>query len=598
MIDFNTGTYWMGPPLKNKIQIQLDLGKNYNVYDIFIWFGLKPQGFYVWCSAHNFYVNEFERLMSSTEVWGRMRLLVRGTPFKMRYLRVDLHKSYVDEEGKLGTSIRDIAIYQFRNLAEGRPSGASNTWSYPPSRITDSDTTNWWMSKFGAAQADLIFDLGSDKNIAGVDVKFKYLARYFTFSYAPESAGLTNTTPWKLIILKNGNYDLDVTFPSTGSHFKGRYIKMHMKFPYTKIFHPDLPADLAKQDYVFAIQQVKFWEHTGGGGVVGIQNLDGTEFNTIVWGQRQPGEWMVGSENDVFTKEVGGGVFQEDQGNPVHIVMTIATVERQTDLRKIKMALYRNGVAYGDPWHIYEPITKRRLRDAYQTRMVFGVRSTVYTNDTSKGWQLHKSNWDCGTSRATDYSGLTLSQCLVFCSGYSYAANWSSGLVACRCYDVCGAGQATDVAGGYTNEVHVQIAGIAGTHSLTHSPYFWGKIYNVTLIQNALSPEEVMGLYAAHRSLGAELGCHCYDACPVGFNRFNKTVPVPCSGQGICLRNAVGQPLGPGTCQCLPGFSGKDCSQHCSDLSQYGCCKIDDDCPSWSFCNTAEQACHNVSKPG
>merc|ERR1719191_1856449 len=117
--------------------------------------------------------------MTSTSIWGRLRLETRGTPFKMRFVRLEIEKSYRDPEYQLGTSIRDIAIYQFRNLAESQPSGASNTWDYPPSWISDDNRENWWMSKFGAREADVVYDLGSEVNIAGVDIQFKYLARRF-----------------------------------------------------------------------------------------------------------------------------------------------------------------------------------------------------------------------------------------------------------------------------------------------------------------------------------------------------------------------------------------------------------------------------------
>merc|ERR1711879_1120305 len=74
--------------------------------------------------------------------------------------------------------------------------------------------------------------------------------------------------------------------------------------------------------------------------------------------------------------------------------------------------------------------------------------------------------------------------------------------------------------------------GAGAIHGKTHSPYFEGRIYNITILKNALSLEEVRGLYAAPRG-GTEVGCHCFDACPVGRNRFYPDVDVPCSGQGV-----------------------------------------------------------------
>lgn len=90
---------------------------------------------------------------------------------------------------------------------------------------------------------------------------------------------------------------------------------------------------------------------------------------------------------------------------------------------------------------------------------------------------------------------------------------------------------------------------------------------------------------------GKELGCHCYDACPVGSNRFFPQIAVPCSGHGACLRSESGEPFADGKCQCLPGYSGTACQYHCAELSETGCCTIDDDCPFGLRCNQEAKAC-------
>merc|ERR1719217_1353780 len=108
---------------------------------------------------------------------------------------------------------------------------------------------------------------------------------------------------------------------------------------------PDKPGDEKAAGYVFSLASLQVWEHTGGGGAVGLQNLDGTEFNSIVWGQRQPGEWMLGSESDIFTHDVNGGAFKDDEGNPAHIVVTFRKV-RSTNptMSGREIAFYRNGL--------------------------------------------------------------------------------------------------------------------------------------------------------------------------------------------------------------------------------------------------------------
>jgi hypothetical protein len=367
----------------------------------------------------------------------------------------------------------------------------------------------------------LIIDLGEDKNVAGITGVWKHIAAHYRIDYSSD-----NTT-WKQAVHIGSNSNSNINIPSDKHHFKGRYVRIYMANSRGQIFHPDDPDNFKNQGYVFGLESIQIWEHTGGGGAVGIQNLDGTEFNSIVWGQRQPGEWMLGSEKDVFTQDVGGGAFKQDQGNPAHIVLTWQKVWTDNPgMHRTQLRFYRNGLPYGEPYE--KEVPAGRLTYVNNTRMVFGVRSSIFANETF------------------DFNS------------------------------------------------------IAGVHSLTHSPYFWGKIYNVTLLRNALQPEEVAGLYNVVKG-GTELGCHCFDACPYGFNRFNRSVPVPCSGQGTCLRNEEGIPMASGKCVCLPGYSGDNCQDHCSELSIWGCCEIDDDCPHAHWCDRSTKACNNqtkVAQPG
>jgi hypothetical protein len=130
--------------------------------------------------------------------------------------------------------------------------------------------------------------------------------------------------------------------------------------------------------------------------------------------------------------------------------------------------------------------------------------------------------------------------------------------------------------------------------------YFSGTIQSMTLLTQELSAEEVMGLYNAKFDYRNERACHCYDACPVGQNKYFNTgadaIDVPCSGQGVCLRkydSATGLPVG-GECKCSPGFSGPACEIHCSEPGK-GCCTVDDDCPVNMVCDLDKNYC--VSSP-
>jgi hypothetical protein len=392
------------------------------------------------------------------------------------------------------------------------------------------------MSRFNAITAILHMDLGAAYNVAGVTGELQFLCNHYRIEYS-----LDNVT-WNPAIWVSGNgvKEIYVNPMDAAKHFNGRYLRITMEQASgaDRIDHPDQPGVELARGQVYGLKYIQVWEHTGGGGAVGIQNLDGTQFNSIVWGQRAPGEWMLGSESDVFTDNLGGGSFKEDEGYPVQIVVTFKKVFPINPLyRRTEIRFYRNGLPYGKTYEMETPMG--RLSEANQMRLVVGVRSTIFVNDT---YPDDLSTLPCNATHKH------------------------------------------------------KLCDVAGVHGLTHSPFFWGSIHNATLIQNALNPEEVAGLYKVVRG-GEELGCHCYDACPVGRNRFNRDVDVPCSGQGVCLRNKEGIPLGTGTCECLPGFSGVDaqgkpnCEKHCSELSEWGCCEIDDDCPEGHVCDKNTKAC-------
>lgn len=77
-----------------------------------------------------------------------------------------------------------------------------------------------------------------------------------------------------------------------------------------------------------------------GGGVVTLQDLSGTVFDSIVYGERQPGRWISGSDNFQRTQDVGGKA-QTDRilDVPVHIAITYAADGT--------ISIYCDGRAYG-----------------------------------------------------------------------------------------------------------------------------------------------------------------------------------------------------------------------------------------------------------
>ena len=118
-----------------------------------------------------------------------------------------------------------------------------------------------------------------------------------------------------------------------------------------------------------------------------------------------------------------------------------------------------------------------------------------------------------------------------------------------------------------------------GKHALTHNPFFSGTIQMATIIRGELLEDEVRGLYEAQFG-GRERGCHCHDACRVSYNQFHPDVPIPCGGHGVCLVT--------GQCQCLPGYWGRACENHCT---LRGCCTTDDDCLPGLECDLEKTMC-------
>lgn len=76
-----------------------------------------------------------------------------------------------------------------------------------------------------------------------------------------------------------------------------------------------------------------------GGGVIGVQSFDGAKFDAIVYGEREPGRWVAGSNFFLRTQDVGGAAEAEAAQRPVHIAVVYAADRTIT--------VYRDGLPYG-----------------------------------------------------------------------------------------------------------------------------------------------------------------------------------------------------------------------------------------------------------
>ena len=99
-----------------------------------------------------------------------------------------------------------------------------------------------------------------------------------------------------------------------------------------------------------------------GGGVVGVQTIDGHRFDSIVFGEKEPNRWMAGSEGFVRYQSFQAGEETEAAMRPVHIAIVYSEDGTVT--------AYRDGQPYGQPYDsgeaaIFEPGT---------AQVVFGMR--------------------------------------------------------------------------------------------------------------------------------------------------------------------------------------------------------------------------------
>jgi hypothetical protein len=78
-----------------------------------------------------------------------------------------------------------------------------------------------------------------------------------------------------------------------------------------------------------------------GGGVMTVQDRRGGVFDSIVYAERSPQEWLSGSNNHKRTEEFGGPADDEADKRPVHVAITY---------QGNKVTGYRDGVRYGESY--------------------------------------------------------------------------------------------------------------------------------------------------------------------------------------------------------------------------------------------------------
>jgi hypothetical protein len=115
-----------------------------------------------------------------------------------------------------------------------------------------------------------------------------------------------------------------------------------------------------------------------GGGVMTIESADGHVFDSIVFGERNPGKWMAGSEYGVRFRDVDG---PKESAGPAELVH-LAIAYRDDG----EIAIYRNGVPYGSS---YLPQPAQRF-SANSARLLIGKRHTGGGNPFFQG-EIHEA---------------------------------------------------------------------------------------------------------------------------------------------------------------------------------------------------------------
>ena len=105
------------------------------------------------------------------------------------------------------------------------------------------------------------------------------------------------------------------------------------------------------------------------GGAVTVETLDGQVFDSIVFAERNPGQWMAGSDFFRRTQDVRGPVESEAAKRPVHVAIAYHADGR--------IAVYRDGVPYGESYTSTGPIEF----SPGKSHVVLGLRHSPATAD-------------------------------------------------------------------------------------------------------------------------------------------------------------------------------------------------------------------------
>jgi hypothetical protein len=146
---------------------------------------------------------------------------------------------------------------------------------------------------------------------------------------------------------------------ASGAKLEGGALALDGKQAYS--FTKPLERDVAEKTLEAWVQLDSLDQR--GGGVIGVQSLDGSQFDAIVFGEKEPQRWMAGSESFRRTQSfVGGPEESEAQDRFVHV----AIVYQADGL----IRAYRNGQPYGQPYQS----EKLAAFEKGKSQVIFGLR--------------------------------------------------------------------------------------------------------------------------------------------------------------------------------------------------------------------------------
>jgi hypothetical protein len=100
-----------------------------------------------------------------------------------------------------------------------------------------------------------------------------------------------------------------------------------------------------------------------GGAAISIESASGDVFDAIVFGEREPGKWVAGSNGFQRTKDLEAAAENATPGELVHMAIVYHADNR--------IAIFRNGVPYGRPYAVGSPLPTFKAGDAH---VLLGLR--------------------------------------------------------------------------------------------------------------------------------------------------------------------------------------------------------------------------------